>query len=459
LILVLVRIEIMALDSLAPAGRKNIAIIGSGISGMSAAWLLSQRHDVTVFEKDARTGGHSNTVTVKTSLGPTPVDTGFIVFNEATYPNLVALFDHLGVKTQRSDMSFGVSLNAGALEYSSVGASAFLCGGRNLMSLRFWSMTLDLLRFYRDAPGELLGANREPISLGEYLTRRGYGDAFQRDHLLPQAAAIWSASLEEIHQYPACAFVRFFENHGLLKFAGRPKWRTVAGGSRAYINQLLAPLAERVHTNAAAASVRREGAAIWIRDVHGAAHRFDEIVIATHADAALDMLDDASPAERALLGAFQYTKNRAVLHTDAALMPRRRALWASWNYVGENPTGGCVVSYWMNRLQNLRCDEQIFLTLNPVKQPDAAKVLYETEYDHPLFDTAAIRAQRQLWSLQGVRNTWFCGAYFGAGFHEDGLQAGLAVAEQLGGLERPWRVPNESARIHVTPPHALAQAA
>lgn len=449
----------MALDSSTLGERKNIAVIGSGISGMSAAWLLRQRHDVTVFEKDARTGGHSNTVTVETSLGPTPVDTGFIVFNEATYPNLVALFEHLGVRTQTSDMSFGVSLNAGALEYSSVGALAFLRGGRNLMSPRFWSMTLDLLRFYRDAPGELLGADREPISLGEYLSRRGYGDAFQRDHLLPQAAAIWSASLEEIHQYPACAFVRFFENHGLLQFAGRPKWRTVEGGSRAYVNQLLAPLAGRVRTNAAAASVRREGAGVSIRDVDGAAHRFDEVVIAAHADSALAMLDDASPTERALLGAFRYTKNRAVLHSDAALMPRRRPLWASWNYVGENQAGGCVVSYWMNRLQNLGCDEQLFLTLNPVTEPDAAKVLYETEYDHPLFDIAAIRAQRQLWSLQGVRNTWFCGAYFGAGFHEDGLQAGLAVAEQLGGVSRPWRVADESGRIHVAAPQLLAAAA
>jgi len=456
---VLERVEQMALDSSTLGERKDIAVIGSGISGLSAAWLLSQRHNVTVFEKDTRTGGHSNTVTIETSLGPTPVDTGFIVFNEATYPNLVALFEHLGVRTQVSDMSFGVSLNAGALEYSSVGASAFLCGGRNLVSPRFWSMTLDLLRFYRDAPGELLGADCETISLGEYLSRRGYGEAFRRDHLLPQAASIWSASPEEIHQYPASAFVRFFENHGLLQLAGRPQWRTVKGGSRAYINQLLAPLADRVRTNAAAASVHREGGGVSIRDVSGAAHRFDEVVIATHADSALAMLDDASPAERALLSAFRYTKNRAVLHRDASLMPRRRPLWASWNYVGENQAGGCVVSYWMNRLQNLACEEQFFLTLNPVTEPDGARVVYETEYDHPLFDAASIRAQRQLWSLQGVRNTWFCGAYFGAGFHEDGLQAGLAVAEQLGGVSRPWRVADESGRIHVPSRQLQAAAA
>jgi predicted NAD/FAD-binding protein len=437
----------MAFTSMAPMRRKSIAVIGSGIAGMSAAWLLSQRHDVTVFEKNGRLGGHSNTVTVSTSLGPTPVDTGFIVFNDITYPNLVALFEHLGVATKASDMSFGVSLNGGRTEYSSVGAAAFLAGGRNLMSPRFWSMTLDLIRFYRHAPLELLGARDDLISLGDYLERRGYGDAFQRDHLLPQAAAIWSASMAEIHHYPACAFVRFFENHGLLKLQGRPKWRAVEGGSRAYVQKLTAPYADRVRLNAGAVSVRRVAGGVWVRDAQGRSERFDDVVIAAHANEALAMLNDPSAEENALLGAFRYTKNRAVLHSDRALMPRREALWASWNYVGDNPDGGCVVSYWMNKLQRLECAENVFLTLNPRTMPRAESVLHETEYDHPLFDAAAIRAQERLWSLQGARNTWFCGAHFGAGFHEDGLQAGLAVAEQLGGLRRPWRVAEESGRI------------
>ncbi len=426
---------------------------------MSAAWLLSQRHDVMLYEKNARLGGHSNTIVVNTSLGPTPVDTGFIVYNDATYPNLIALFEHLGVASRKSDMSFGVSLNGGRTEYSSVDASAFLCGGRNLLSPRFWSMTWDLLRFYRHAPGELQRARDDLISLGEYLQRRGYGDAFQRDHLLPQAAAIWSASLAEIRHYPACAFVRFFENHGLLKLKGRPKWRTVEGGSQAYVAKLTAPFAERIRLNAGAVSVRREGAGVWVRDARGDAQRFDHVVIAAHADEALAMLDDADAAERNLLGAFRYAKNRAVLHTDPALMPRRASLWASWNYVGDNPDGGCVVSYWMNKLQRIESREQLFLTLNPRTMPAPQTVLYETEYEHPLFDAAAIRAQEKLWSLQGVRNTWFCGAYFGAGFHEDGLQAGLAVAEQLGGVRRPWRVADENGRIHAigaAQPHALA---
>lgn len=441
----------MAFTSSTETRRQSIAVIGSGIAGMSAAWLLSQKHDVTVYEKNHRLGGHSNTVTVNTSLGATPVDTGFIVFNDATYPNLIALFEHLGVETKISDMSFGVSLRGGETEYSSVDTSAFLCGGRNLISPRFWSMTWDLLRFYRSAPLDLLRTRDQLISLGEYLDQRGYGDAFQRDHLLPQAAAIWSASMGEIHHYPACAFVRFFENHGLLKLQGRPKWRTVEGGSRAYVEKLTAPYAESARLGAGAVSVRRDGAGVWVRDAQGRVDRFDSIVIATHGDEALAMLEDASPEERTLLGAFKYAKNRAVLHTDAAFMPRREPLWASWNYVGDNPDGGCVVTYWMNKLQNIRSKEQIFLTLNPRSEPRGESVLYETSYDHPVFNAAAIRAQEQLWSLQGARNTWFCGAHFGSGFHEDGLQSGLAVAEQLGGVRRPWTVENESGRIHLLP--------
>lgn len=442
-----------------PARRLNIAVVGSGIAGMSAAWLLSQRHDVTMYERNGRLGGHSNTVIVDTDLGPTPVDTGFIVFNDATYPNLIALFEHLGVATKASDMSFGVSLNGGRTEYSSVGASAFLCGGRNLFSPRFWSMTMDLLRFYKNAPLDLPETRDSMISLGEYLDGRGYGDAFQRDHLLPQAAAIWSASMAEIHHYPACAFVRFFENHGLLKLKGRPKWRTVTGGSQAYVQKLTAPYAERIRLNAGAVSVRREGGGVWIRDANGVSERFDHVVIASHGDEALAMLDDPSAEEQRLLGAFRYAKNRAVLHSDPALMPRRQALWASWNYVGDNPEGGCVVSYWMNKLQRIESKQQLFLTLNPRTMPRPETIHYETSYDHPLFDAAAIRAQQQIWSLQGARNTWFCGAHFGAGFHEDGLQAGLAVAEQLGGLRRPWTVADESGRIHLPPPAREAIAA
>lgn len=423
---------------------QNIAVIGAGIAGMSAAWLLSQKHRVTVYEKNARLGGHSNTVVADTRDGPVSVDTGFIVYNEVTYPNLVALFNHLGVATTVSDMSFGVSLRGGAIAYSSASIDAFLAGGRNAFSPRFWSMTRDLLRFYKQAPGDIHSAD---VSLGEYLAKNKYGAAFQNDHILPQAAAIWSASIDDIADYPVRAFVRFFENHGLLKLKDRPLWRTVEGGSRAYVEKLTAPYAHNIRPGAA--GVQRTASGVWVRDANGHADCFDHVVIATHANEALALLGDASADERALLGAFRYTKNRAVLHSDAALMPPRRAQWASWNYVGEN--GDCVVSYWMNKLQPLACREDLFLTLNPRIEPDPARVFYETEYDHPLFDGPALRAQEQLWQLQGARNTWFCGAHFGAGFHEDGLQAGLAVAEQLGGLRRPWNVENESGRIVVQP--------
>jgi predicted NAD/FAD-binding protein len=435
--------------------QKRIAVIGSGIAGMSAAWLLSQRHRVTLYEKNARLGGHSNTVMVNTDLGPTPVDTGFIVFNELTYPNLTALLGHLGVASKDSDMSFGVSLNGGRTEYSSNDAASFLCGGRNLLSPRFLAMTWDLLRFYRDAPMELSNTRGELMSLRAYLQRRGYGEAFQRDHLLPQAAAIWSASVADIRDYPACAFVRFFENHGLLKLQGRPKWRTVEGGSRAYVRALSSSFSQHIRVGDGAVSVKRTGASAAVRGGDGDIRHYDDVIIATHADEALALLTDASAEERALLGAFRYTTNRAVLHTDRALMPKRKALWASWNYVGARADAGGAVTYWMNKLQRLERDTQIFLTLNPRISPRDDTVLYETEYEHPLFDANAIAAQERLWSLQGVRNTWFCGAHFGAGFHEDGLQAGLAVAEQLGGVKRPWRVENESGRIHVTPTPAL----
>lgn len=449
----------MAYPSAPIQPRQRIAVIGSGISGMSAAWLLSQRHDVTLYEKSGRLGGHTNTIEVETGSGRIPVDTGFIVYNHRTYPNLVALFEYLGVATKSTDMSFGVSLNGGKTEYSSVGASAFLRGGRNLVSLRFWAMTLDLLRFYRRAPGDLPGLRVDMISLGDYLARSGYGEAFQRDHLLPQAAAIWSASLTEIREYPACAFVHFFENHGLLQLAGRPIWRTVEGGARAYIAKLTAAYAEGIRLNSGVVSVRRDGAGAWVRVSGGDVERFDAVVIAAHADAALAMLEDASAQERQILGAFRYSNNTAVLHTDETLMPRRRKAWASWNYVGDNPDGGCVVSYWMNLLQGLTCKEQLFLTLNPLRKPRPETILYQTEYEHPLFDLSALSAQRRLWRLQGRKRTWFCGAHFGAGFHEDGLQAGLAVAEQLGGVKRPWTVAAESGRLYLEDQLALEAAA
>ncbi|SFJ22249.1 hypothetical protein SAMN04515648_3080 [Phyllobacterium sp. CL33Tsu] len=430
----------------------KIAVIGSGISGMSAAWLLSQKHEITVYERETRIGGHSNTVIVP-GEGGVAVDTGFIVYNEQTYPNLTALFALLGVETAASEMSFAVSLDSGRLEYSGTGFSGLFAQQRNLVNPRFWLMLRDILRFYRETPAHAgkLGL----IALGDFLEREGYGRAFRDDHLLPMASAIWSAPAASLLDYPAEAFIRFCDNHGLLKLANRPVWRTVKGGSRNYVERLTANYRNRVRTGCAAASVRRAGDHVTVSDIHGVTAIFDHVVMAGHADETLALLADPSALEQRLLSAFRYSVNRAVLHEDETLMPKRRSVWSSWNYLGERkemqPPSQLCVSYWMNRLQPLETDRQFFVTLNPRHAPDPCKVLHTQTYAHPLFDSEAMQAQRQLWQLQGARNTWFCGAYFGAGFHEDGLQAGLAVAEDLGGLRRPWTVADESARIHRQP--------
>ena len=429
----------------------RIAVIGSGISGLSAAWMLSRGHHVTVYEKDDRIGGHSNTVQAP---GLPPVDTGFIVYNEVNYPNLVAMFRELDVATKPADMSFAVSLDDGRIEYGGAGLSPLFGRPSNLFRPRFWSMLRDLTRFYKHAPNHA-GAAEEPlITLGEYLKQHGYSDAFCDDHLLPQAAAIWSAPCSAIRDYPAAAFIRFFENHGLLKLAGRPIWRTVDGGSRAYVTKLLAQFSGDIRKGCGVTSVRRHADGVDVTDTKGETLRYDRIVIASHGDQALKMLADPSPEEQRLLGAFQYTRNLAVLHSDPSLMPRRKPVWSAWNYVGkkgDGPDRELCVTYWMNQLQSLPGERALFLTLNPISPPEPDSVIHTEVYEHPLFNAAAIRAQRELWKLQGVNRTYFCGAHFGSGFHEDGLQAGLAAAELAGGGRRPWSVAGESGRIHMAP--------
>jgi predicted NAD/FAD-binding protein len=427
--------------------RLKIAVIGTGISGLSAAWLLSQRHDVTVYERASRPGGHSNTVEVRAAGCDISVDTGFIVYNPKNYPNLTALFDHLGVATKPSDMSFGVSLDSGQLEYAGTDLLGLFAQKRNLVRPRFLSMLRDLLRFYREAPAAAL--TDPSITLGDYLRAGGYGEAFCHDHLLPMAAAIWSAPPEAMLAYPAASFIRFHANHGLLQIADRPEWRTVQGGSKTYVQKLTRAFADRVRLDCGAATVRRTGDGVLVRDAHGGEAQFDHVVLATHADQALALLADADSVERNLLGAFRYSFNLAVLHTDARFMPRRRAAWSSWNFIGERSASGVCVTYWMNRLQSLH-GPNLFVTLNPAQPPHAGTLLHSETYEHPMFDTRAILAQSRLWALQGRGNVWFCGAYFGAGFHEDGLQAGLAVAEALGGVRRPWTVAGESGRIQIT---------
>jgi uncharacterized protein len=435
----------------------HVAVVGSGIAGMAAAWLLSRRHLVTVFEDEARLGGHTNTVTVPTPAGEVAVDTGFIVYNEVSYPNLVALFAHLGVPTQASDMSFSVSLDDGAFEYAGSSLSTLFAQRRNLVRPRVWTMLRDIRRFYREAPAILDEPEAADLTLGAYLARGRYSTAFVDDHLLPMAAAIWSAPPAVMLDHPALAFVQFCRNHGLLQIAGRPQWRTVSGGSREYVRRLTASVIDHVRLGDGVRRIRRLDDGVLIASHSGAINRFDHVVIATHADQALAMLEDPTVEERGLLGAFGYQRNDAILHGDPALMPKCREAWASWNYLGRSSAAGreIGVTYWMNRLQSLPDAVPLFVSLNPAVPPDPSSVLASFVYEHPVFSVAALHAQKRLWRLQGQRRTWYCGAYFGAGFHEDGLQAGLWAAEALGGVRRPWTVANESSRIFTAQSGAL----
>lgn len=419
----------------------DIAVIGSGVAGLGAAWSLGRRHRVTLYERDRRLGGHSNTVEVPWRDGAVAVDTGFIVYNTETYPNLVRLFAHLGVDTRPSDMSFAVSLDGGRLEYAGCSLATVFAQKRNLVSLRHYAMLRDVLRFYRTAPG-LLATPGPGITLGDYLRRERYSIGFVEDHLLPMAAAIWSCSTRHILSFPALSFVRFFVNHGLLRLADRPQWRTVAGGSRAYVRSIARSLGAAARSGLGVAALRRTGAGVEIIDTSGQRRRHDRAVVAAHADQALALLADADETERSVLGAFAYQRNLAHLHQDETLMPRRRAVWSSWNYLGERDADGerrVSVTYWMNRLQGIDPACPLFVSLNPPREPRDRAMIASMQYDHPLFDARALAAQARLPSVQGRRLVWFCGSYCGYGFHEDALSSGLAAASALG-APPPWQL-------------------
>ncbi|WP_373081748.1 NAD(P)/FAD-dependent oxidoreductase, partial [Zhongshania sp.] len=337
----------------------KIAVIGSGISGLSSAWLLSKQHQVTLFEQDSRLGGHTNTVDIQTSAGTIAVDTGFIVFNERSYPNLVALFKHLGVGYSGTDMSFGVSLDQGRLEYSgSNSVATMFAQKRNIVRPRFWGMIRDLLRFYKQS-ATWLDTLPADLSLGELLQQEKFGPGFCEDHLLPMSAAIWSTPIEKMLAYPAKTFLRFCDNHGLLQVNERPQWQTVNGGSRQYIKKMSADFADGIKLNCGIDKVKRFSDHVVLVDNQGASHRFDHVVMAGHADQSLAMLDVPSTAEQRLLSAFTYEQNEAVLHRDERLMPKRHAVWSSWNYLADTSrrNNKVSVSYWMNLLQHLPCQE------------------------------------------------------------------------------------------------------
>ena len=430
---------------------RSIAVVGGGVAGLGAAWTLSRHHRVTLYDREARFGGHANTVEIALDGNVVPVDTGFIVYNELNYPNLVALFRQLRVETVASEMSFGVSLDDGRLEYSGSNANGLFAQRRNSLRPRFWRMLSDIRRFYASANG-YLETIAGSCSISELLDRERYSKAFVEDHLVPMAAAIWSASREDIRNYPADAFIRFFDNHGLLNLGQRPQWHTVKGGSREYVARLLADSKVKLAAATRVAKVIREKDSVRVVAVDGGVEIYDEVVIATHADQALSLLDDADETERAVLGAFDYSSNRAWLHTDESFMPRRRAAWSSWNYLqapGHASSAPLCVSYWMNRLQALPGGHEIFITLNPGQAPDERQVYGCFDYEHPIFTAATSLQQERSALIQGRRRTWFCGSYFGHGFHEDALQSGLWAAEQLG-ARRPWGGDSEFDRLPVT---------
>jgi len=427
----------------------KIAVVGAGISGLGAAWLLSRRHDVTLFEAESRLGGHSNTALVATADGTVAIDTGFIVYNLRCYPNLIALFEHLNVPVAPTAMSFAVSLDRGAYEYSGNGLAGFFGQRRNLLSVAHWQMARDIPRFHRDARALVDAAGSAEFSLGEWLEARRYSKSFIERHIVPMGAAIWSTPASDMLEFPAVSFARFFANHGLLQVADQPRWQTVRGGSREYVNRIIADFGGRVASGQPVTALERTPAGVVVTTREGATERFDRCLVATHADDTMRILSDADDEERATLGAFHYARNEAVLHTDISLMPSRRHLWASWNYLAAQQSGRLSLTYWMNSLQPLETRTNYFVTLNPPPTLDPKEIVQRYTYHHPMFDGAALAAQRRLWLLQGRRRTWFAGSYFGYGFHEDGLQAGLAAAEEMGDVRRPWSVENESGRIHL----------
>ena len=411
---------------------KNIAVIGAGISGLAAAYLLSRRHRVHLFEKEERLGGHTNTVLIATPNGSVPLDTGFLVHNDRTYPNLVRLFGELGVATRDSDMSFAVSCRGTGLEYSSRGANGFFAQRRNLVSPAHVGLLREILRFNREAPILLDAPDGGRQTLGDFLESRRFGEPFTHRYLFPMASAIWSASLDAIRSFPALTLIRFFSNHGLLSLHAQPTWKVVGGGSGTYIPQLTAPLAERIHQQAAIQDVRRSERDVTIAFRDRPSMVFDDVVFACHGDQVLPLLADPSEREREVLSHFTTTTNAAWLHTDASVLPMNQRARASWNYLlAADAQAPPTVTYDLNRLQGLRTPEQYCVTLNPDDQIDERRVLRRFVYRHPLYTREAIGAQQRWREVSGVSRTHYCGAYWFHGFHEDGLNSALRVARAL----------------------------
>ena len=409
----------------------RIAVIGSGIAGLASAWLLSKRNDVTLYEAADRLGGHTHTHRIELDGRKHDVDTGFIVHNPQHYPLLTALFDELGVASQPTTMSFSVRNEASGLEYNATDVDSLFCQRRNLVSPRFWRMLRDLSRFYREAPA-LLDLPGDGPTLGDYLDAHGYSAMFRDDHLVPMASALWSSPSSRILAFPAKYLVRFMANHQMLQVKDRPQWRVVRGGSSRYIDAMRARWRVRERLSTPVRMLLRTGAGATVMTDEDAEH-FDHVVVACHSDQALQLLGDASDAERAVLGAIAYQVNDTVLHTDARLLPRHPKAWAAWNaFVPRDAGDACTVSYCMNLLQGLDAPEPLIVTLNRTDRIDPARILRRMHYHHPVYNHASVAAQARRAEIQGQRRTWFAGAYWGWGFHEDGMRSAVDVANALG---------------------------
>lgn len=421
-------------------GKQRIAVVGAGISGLAAAWLLNRRHDVTLFEAGAYLGGHTNTVDVTLDGKTHPVDTGFLVFNEKTYPNLIALFSLLGVESVETEMSFAVSLENPDLEWAGSNLATVFGQKRNLVRRPFWRMLSDILRFNRESAAWITAHPGDRCSLRDFLIDGRYSNSFSDWYLLPMAAAIWSCPTSQMLDMPLASFVRFCQNHGLLQVFDRPMWRTVKGGGREYVKKIAAQL-DDIRLACPVAGITRDEQGLTVLHAAGA-ERFDQVVMACHSDQALKILGaTASHGQREVLSAIRYQPNRALLHTDPALLPRNPKLWSAWNYFAGNGTPGeqpVGVSYLINRLQPLPFETPVVVTLNPAREPDPAKVIAAFDYEHPIFDAAAIAAQQDLAAVQGEGGIWLAGAWGSYGFHEDGLKSALRVANGLG-AEAPWQ--------------------
>jgi len=412
---------------------KSIAVIGAGISGLAAAHLLSRRHRVHVFEADRRLGGHTNTVLVDGPDGTVPLDTGFLVHNDRTYPNLVRLFGELGVATRDSDMSFAVSCRRSGLEYSSRGANGFFAQRRNVVRPSHLFLLREILRFNREAPALLDAPDAERQTLGDFLGSRGFGETFTRRYLFPMASAIWSASLDAIRSFPALTLVRFFDNHGLLSIHAQPTWKAVSGGSHTYIPKLTASVSGQIYLDASIQAVERSEDRVTVRFRDRPSMTFDDVVFACHGDQVLPLLADPSDRERDVFTRFTTTANVAWLHTDATVLPAQARARASWNYLlAADGEAAPTVTYDLNRLQRLTASEQYCVTLNPNGGIDERRVLRRFVYRHPLYTRDAVCAQQQWRDVSGAHRTHYCGAYWAYGFHEDGLNSAIRVANDLG---------------------------